>query len=223
VNPILVFIGLGIACAIISAFIGLINDATNFVLSAANYLWTSNPLLFIGFAVIDTACVGVIAWGTTRLILDRRMRAAQARQAQAAAAEAARQAHLAQLHTLSGLLALTPTQFEEAVGQMLTAYGYRNVQRTGGAGDLAADLTCIAPDGRNTVVQCKLYAPDHTVGSPVLQTFIGMVTVHHRAGLGLLVTTSGYTKPAMDLARQHAAYITLLDGPQVAQMMQRVQ
>jgi restriction system protein len=189
--------------------------------------------VLIGFGVVAAIAVGVLAWSIATLAVQKSAEARRRAQAyaaeaarfqhmQAKAAEAARQAHLARLRTLDGLLSLSPTEFEEAVAQMLAAHGYRNVQRTGGAGDLAADLVGTAPDGRKTVVQCKRYAPDNLVGSPVLQTFIGMVTVHHRAGLGLFVTTSGFTQPAIQLARDHSNYITLIDGPQVAERMQRL-
>ena len=85
-----------------------------------------------------------------------------------------RQRWLAHVHTLGDLLALTPTQFELAVGELLTHWGYRDVRHTGGGGDLAADLTCRTADGRLLVVQCKRYAPGNSVGSPEVQTFIGI-------------------------------------------------
>jgi restriction system protein len=105
---------------------------------------------------------------------------------------------------------------------MLSARGYRKVQVHGGAGDLAADLTCLAPDGRSVVVQCKRYAPDNLVGSPVIQSFIGMVKIHHKADLGIFVTTSGYTLPAMNLAKEHADYLRLIDGPDCAEQMRQI-
>jgi restriction endonuclease Mrr len=43
---------------------------------------------------------------------------------------------------VDALLDLTPTQFEEAVGAFLTAQGFGDVQRVGGAGDLGVDLRC---------------------------------------------------------------------------------
>jgi restriction endonuclease Mrr len=189
--------------------------------------------LLMCFGVAAAVVFGVIVWAIATLVVassadarrEHQARAAEAERAryfQAMVAEAARQAHLARLKTLDGLLSLSPQDFELAIAHMLAAHGYRDVRHTGGAGDLAADLTCIAPDGRDTVVQCKRYAPENLVGSPVIQTFIGMVTVHHRAGLGIFVTTPGYTQPALALAQQHAQYINLLDGPQVANMMQRI-
>ena len=142
------------------------------------------------------------------------------RQQQLAYAEQQRQQRLTRLRTLEGLLALTPTEFEHAVGEMLRAHGYQNVQHTGKAGDLSADLTCTMSDGRRAVVQCKQYAPSNLIGSPELQKFIGMMTVHHHAQVGMFFTTSDFTKPAKELAQQHAHYLWLYDGIQTAQMMQ---
>jgi restriction endonuclease Mrr len=222
-------IGLTLLCAVISFALSV----TQTMLDGIDRLWQLSPLLVIGGSIVAAACVCVIVWAGMSIYFANRTQRTARQQAQAAeaerlrlmqiaAAEAARQAYLARLRTLNGLVSLTPTEFEQAVGQMLTVYGYRNVQRTGGAGDLAADLTCIAPDGRSTVVQCKRYSADKLIDSPTIQTFIGMVTVHHRAGLGIFVTTSGYTQPAMKLAQQHSAYLQLIDGPQVADMMRRV-
>jgi restriction system protein len=71
-------------------------------------------------------------------------------------------------------------------------------------------------------VQCKRYAPDNLVGSPVIQSFIGMVKIHHKADLGIFVTTSGYTLPAMNLAKEHADYLRLIDGPDCAEQMRLI-
>jgi restriction system protein len=128
----------------------------------------------------------------------------------AAAVVRARARRRLRVVTLGDLLALTTTQFEEAVGELLRASGYRRVRRTGGAGDLTADLTGLDPEGKSVVVQCKRRAQGARIGSPVLQTFIGMMTVHHRAERGLFVTTAGYTRPAAALAARHG--VTLLDG-----------
>lgn len=118
--------------------------------------------------------------------------------------------------TLEDFLALTPTQFEEVVGKLLARSGYSQVRQVGGAGDLAADLTCRDARGRRVVAQCKRYAPEQKVGSQIVQTFIGMVAVHHRAQGGILVTTSSFTTPAQDLAREHD--FLLIDGPALVQL-----
>ena len=132
-----------------------------------------------------------------------------------------RQIWLAHVHTLGDLLALTPTQFELAVGELLTRWGYRDVRHTGGGGDLAADLTCRTADGRLLVVQCKRYAPGNSVGSPEVQTFIGMLNVHHGTRLGIFVTTSSFTQPALALARQHN--LRTIDGNELTQYIQQMQ
>ncbi len=118
------------------------------------------------------------------------------------------------------LLALTPSQFEEAVAGILQQLGYRDVQRIGGSGDLAADIQCRDRKGKRVVVQCKRHAPGIRVGSGDVQTFIGMMSVHHAADRGIFVTTSEFTRPASDLARHHA--IMLLDGPGLTRILGRL-
>lgn len=129
--------------------------------------------------------------------------------------------HRQRIHaqTLGQLLELSPARFEHAVAQLLRDEGYRRVQVHGGAGDLQADVTAVAPDGGAVVVQCKRYAPGNKVGSPAVQSFIGMATVHHRAARGMLVTTSSFTQPAIDLARRHR--IELVDGHAMVRRIQR--
>lgn len=116
--------------------------------------------------------------------------------------------------TLDALRALTPTRFELAVGDLLRARGYQDVRHTGGAGDLAADLTCRDRRGARVVVQCKRYRAGCAVTSPEMQQFIGMIYAHHHASYGIYVTTSTFTRPAAALAQQHG--IHLLDGAALA-------
>lgn len=120
--------------------------------------------------------------------------------------------------TIGDVLDLTPREFEDLTAELLARLGYTGVRRTGGAGDLGADIVCRDPEGRSTIVQCKRFAPGSTVGSKVVQTFIGMQTVHHRAERGMIVTTSGFSQPAARLARQHG--IVLVDGPRLLSMLQ---
>jgi restriction system protein len=115
------------------------------------------------------------------------------------------------------LLALTPRAFEEEIGRLLAGLGYSQVQRVGGPGDLGADLLCRDRRRKRGVGQCQRYAAGRRVGSADLQAFIGMVTVHHQADRGLFVTTSAFTAPALDLARQHG--IELFDGERLSRMV----
>jgi hypothetical protein len=120
-------------------------------------------------------------------------------------------------HTLAQLHALTPTQFEQTVADLLHDLGFQDTRRVGGAGDLAADVLCRDDEGRAVVVQCKRYKADHEIDSPMMQLFIGMVFVHHRADRGIYVTTSRFTDPAAALANEHG--ITLIDGAELTRLM----
>ncbi len=120
------------------------------------------------------------------------------------------QRRLGHRRTLGRLISGTPTEFEETVARMMRSQGFRGVRRTGGAGDLTADVVAVDRAGRTVVVQCKRYQPGKTVGSKELQTFIGMQRIHHEADYGLYVTTSSFTRPARELAERHG--ITLVDG-----------
>jgi HJR/Mrr/RecB family endonuclease len=131
-----------------------------------------------------------------------------------------RQDWLRHVRTLQDLLALTPTQFELTVGELLRAWGYKEVRHTGGAGDLAADLVCRAADGSAVVVQCKRFALDRSVGSPEIQQFIGMQVVHHKAQAGIFVTTGTFTGPALSLARKHG--LRTIDGVELAAALERI-
>lgn len=122
-------------------------------------------------------------------------------------------------HSLNELRQLSPSQFELFVAQLLRDLGYQHVKHTGGPGDLAVDILCRNGEGRLVAVQCKRYAPDHHVGSPEVQQFIGMITVHHHADRGIYVTTSSFTQPAVNLAKQHD--VTLIDGVALSAQLQR--
>ena len=111
--------------------------------------------------------------------------------------------------SVDDFLAMTPREFETAVGQILDRHGYR-LELTGGPGDLVADLTGVDPGGRPAIVQCKRYAPERPVGSREVQLLIAMGVRHHRAEHMVLVTTSDFTDPARDLADEHG--VRLVNG-----------
>lgn len=127
-----------------------------------------------------------------------------------------RRERLRRLATLHGLLELTPREFEDEVAALLAALGFSGVEVSGRAGDLQADITAVDPDGLSTIVQCKRYAPGRTIGSPVIQSFIGMARVHHDCDRALFVTTASFTAPACDLADEHE--IELIDGDELVEM-----
>lgn len=107
---------------------------------------------------------------------------------------------------------MTGSQFEHYVARLMRASGCRGVRVQGGAGDMGADVTGTAPDGRRIVVQCKRHKNNLT--SPHVQRFAGTVWDIHGADVALLVTTTSVTAPAWDVARR--CRITLVDRAALA-------
>ncbi|MEV6776921.1 restriction endonuclease [Streptomyces syringium] len=97
---------------------------------------------------------------------------------------------------------MSPDEFEEAVAELCRRDGCSEVEVTGGAGDLGADVVATAPDGRRVVIQCKRYSPDHKVGSQDLQRFGGTCFAVHGAHTAAVVTTSDFTQPGAEYAAQ---------------------
>lgn len=122
------------------------------------------------------------------------------------------------LRTLGDLLSLTPPEFEQAVAGMLASSSYRRVRVVGRAADLGVDIACFDERGRPVVVQCKRHAPGIAVGSGEVQRFLGSIT-HAGAQRGILVTTSRFSGPAIELAAQHG--IELVDGKALVGMVAR--
>lgn len=99
---------------------------------------------------------------------------------------------------------LDPYAFEEAVAELCRRDGCADAEVVGGAGDLGADVLATTPDGRRLVVQCKRYGPKNRAGSQELQRFGGTCYAVHEADVALVVSTGGFTEPALDYAEQCA-------------------
>ncbi|MFD7744525.1 restriction endonuclease [Streptomyces sp. NPDC059698] len=99
---------------------------------------------------------------------------------------------------------LDPYAFEEAVAALCRRDGCADAEVVGGAGDLGADVLGTTPDGRRLVVQCKRYGEENRAGSQDLQRFGGTCYAVHAADVALVVSTGGFTDPALDYAEQCA-------------------
>jgi restriction system protein len=95
---------------------------------------------------------------------------------------------------------LDPDEFERAIADLCARDGCADVEVVGGAGDLGADVTAVAPDGRRLVLQCKRYGDGHKVGSQDLQRFGGTCFTVHEADVAVVVTTGDFTAPATEYA-----------------------
>jgi restriction system protein len=121
------------------------------------------------------------------------------------------------------LKACSPSFFESVVVKLLMAMGYGGVAGhgtvTGKSGDggidgvirqdkLGLDVVCI---------QAKRW--DGPVGRPVIQGFVGSMD-YIRARKGVIMTTSTFTKDALDFVdRIEGKKVVLIDGDQLAELM----
>jgi restriction system protein len=123
---------------------------------------------------------------------------------------------------LSRLKSCSPAFFEEVVVRLLRAMGYGVAGEgtvTGKSGDggidgvikedkLGLDVVCI---------QAKRW--DGSVGRPVVQGFVGSID-YIRAKKGVIITTSQFTKEALDfLIRIEGKKVVLIDGATLADLM----
>ena len=124
---------------------------------------------------------------------------------------------------LARLKTCSPAFFEQVVVRLLRAMGYGGVTGdasvTGKSGDggidgiikedkLGLDVVCI---------QAKRW--DNSVGRPVVQGFVGSMD-YIRAKKGVILTTSQFTKDALDFVdRIEGKKVVLIDGPTLADLM----
>jgi restriction system protein len=124
---------------------------------------------------------------------------------------------------LSRLHAQEPAFFEEAVVTLLLAMGYGGV---GGRGVTTALSNDGGIDGvidqdvlglRKVYVQAKRYSPTNAVGRPDVQSFVGALA--GRADSGVFITTSRFSRDAVEYVRNLPTRIVLVDGPRLAELM----
>lgn len=127
---------------------------------------------------------------------------------------------------LERLRASNPEFLEQSVLDVLVAMGYGGVEqrarRIGGSGDGGVDgVIDQDPLGLARIyVQAKRYASDNVVGRPQIQGFVG--ALHgQQASQGIFITTSSFTREAVDYAHHVAASVVLIDGDRLADLMIR--
>lgn len=120
-----------------------------------------------------------------------------------------------------------PAFFERVVVQLLLAMGYggtlaqagRAICKSGDNGvDGVIDQDTLGLD--RVYVQAKRYAEDTTVGAGDIRDFFGSLDMH-KATKGLFVTTSSFTKAAMETAEKLGKRIVLVDGRDLTKLMIR--
>ena len=124
------------------------------------------------------------------------------------------QRHIDALISIGNVRDLTPTQFDCYIEMLFEAFGCE-VLHTGQTNDGGVDLI-VSKNGKRGVVQCKQYAPENKVKSYLVRDIRGTM-VREGAALGFLVTTSTFTRQAIEEA-SHVPKITLLDGEKLQQL-----
>ncbi len=104
---------------------------------------------------------------------------------------------------------MSPEEFEWAIGSLFEALGCKlSVTQRTRDGGIDLDGYREGVGGGRVVVQCKRYS--NTVGVDAVRDLFGAVAADHNISQGFLVTTSEFSKPARDFAKDKR--ITLIDG-----------
>jgi restriction system protein len=117
----------------------------------------------------------------------------------------------------------SPTFFEKLVVDLLVAMGYGGSrsdagQAVGQSGDDGIDGIIKEDKLGLDVVYIQAKRWNGIVGRPVVQGFAGSIE-GQRARKGVMITTSSYTKEAIDYVTRIEKRIVLIDGPQLAELM----
>jgi restriction system protein len=126
---------------------------------------------------------------------------------------------------LKKVVSLSPSFFEKLVVELLVKMGYGGSIKDAGraigkSGDEGIDGT-IKEDklGLDIIyIQAKKWQPGNIVGRPELQKFVGALA-GQGAKKGIFITTSSFSREALDYAPKNETKIVLIDGPQLAQYM----
>jgi restriction system protein len=126
---------------------------------------------------------------------------------------------------LNRVVTLSPAFFERLVVELLVKMGYGGSIKDAGkaigkSGDEGIDGT-IKEDklGLDIIyMQAKRWQPGSVVGRPELQKFVGALA-GQGAKKGIFITTSSFTRDALDYVPKNETKIVLLDGEKLAQLM----
>ncbi|MHA7859940.1 restriction endonuclease [Tessaracoccus sp. Y36] len=118
-----------------------------------------------------------------------------------------------------------PEFFERAVVRLLVAMGYggaegrAQVTRTSGDEGIDGIIDSDALGINRVYVQAKRYAADSSIGRPALQGFVGALS--GKGDAGVFITTSRFTREAIDYADRTPMRLILIDGDRLASLMIR--
>jgi restriction system protein len=121
----------------------------------------------------------------------------------------------------------TPAFFERTIVNLLLAMGYGGSSSDAGraigqSGDDGVDgVIDQDPLGVDQIyVQAKRYAENNTIGSAAIREFYGSLSLK-KAQKGIFVTTSSFTRNAVETARQIGARMVLIDAEHLGRLLVR--
>jgi restriction system protein len=117
----------------------------------------------------------------------------------------------------------SPSGFEQIVVDLLVAMGYGGSleepgEVVGKSGDGGIDGTIKQDKLGLDIVYVQAKRWQDNVGSPEVMKFCGGLTAHH-AGKGVLITTSHFSKDALEFVTKIPQKIVLIGGRQLAELM----
>lgn len=122
---------------------------------------------------------------------------------------------------LNEVMKLSPTAFEKMVLDLMAKMGYGTYANaattTSITGDEGIDGIIMEDKlGFDLIyVQAKQWDKNHSVGRPDVQAFVGAIA--GKGGKGLFVTTSQFTRQAIDYAKNQ--HVILMDGEKLSKYM----
>lgn len=126
---------------------------------------------------------------------------------------------------MSKIMAMSPSFFEKLVVELMVKMGYGGSIKDAGkalgkTGDEGIDGT-IKEDklGLDIIyIQAKRWQPGNVVGRPEIQKFVGALA-GQGAKKGIFITTSSFSREAVEYAPKNETKIVLIDGTQLSQLM----
>jgi restriction system protein len=131
------------------------------------------------------------------------------------------ESHNAEVHKKlrQQMLALTPSEFEDLIGRLLTSIGFEEVVVTERTNDGGIDVRGILVVGdvikTKMAVQAKKWKAN--VQAPIVQQVRGSLSTHEH---GLIITTSDFSAGAYDEAQQPEKIpVALMNGEQLVRLL----
>lgn len=128
---------------------------------------------------------------------------------------------------LDRIIAAPPAFFESLIVTLLLSMGYGGSRENAGraigkSGDNGIDgVIDQDPLGLDRVyLQAKRYDKDNPIGESQIREFSGSLGAV-KANKGVFVTTSYFSKPALEFAERHPFKLVLIDGKQLTSLMMR--